>query len=170
MRKQVWAGLCVLAIFALAQTCQAGDAFVKGGLILRPSEDIDISDRYLISFGSDYPIAEYTALGFEIATAYYHFDFAEDDIHQVPLNGWVNVKGMMPLEGLRPFAKAGMGVLALLLFGELEDQTTDLGIHFTGGIEFGSMDGTAFVAELQWQKAFDDDRPYTVILLGGIKF
>jgi hypothetical protein len=172
MRKVLWAGLCIIAIFSFAhvKASYAGDAFVKGGIILRPSEDLDVSDRYLISFGSDYPIAEYVGLGFEIATAYYHFDFGEDDIHQVPLNGWVNVKATMPMEGLRPFAKAGMGVLGVLVFGEVEDQTSDVGIHFTGGIEFGALGGTGFIAELQWQKAFDEDRPYTVILMGGVKF
>jgi len=165
--------VCVvfLGLALMTGAAHAGDAYVKGGLILKPSEDIDLSDRYLIDFGSDYFVADFVGIGWEVATAYYSEDFGTETFHIVPLNVWGNVKIAPPTEGLRPFGKAGIGVLTTFVsFAGESDNESNLGFHFTGGLEIGAPGRVAFVVEFQGQKEFDDNREFTVILLAGIQF
>ena len=161
----------LLGLVLMIGTAQAGDAYVKGGLILEPAENLDISDRYLIDFGSDYFVSDFLGIGWEVGTAYYSEDFGGETLHVVPLNIWGNVKIAPPTEGLRPFGKAGIGVLTRLVsFGGDHEHESNLGFHFTGGLELGAPGRIAFVVELQGQKEFADNRDFTVILLAGIQF
>jgi len=167
-------GIVCAVFFGLALmtgAAHAGDAYIKGGLILKPTEDLDISDRYLIDFGSDYFVSDFVGIGWEVGSAYYSEDFGGETFHVVPLNAWGNVKIAPPLEGLRPFGKAGIGVLTTFAsFGGENDHQSNLGFHFTGGLELGAPGRVAFVVELQGQKEFADNREFTVILLAGIQF
>jgi len=172
MNKLFFFFLATVFLFSFAATSHAGDAFVQGGLIVRPS-DVDVSDRWLIDFGSDYGVApdRQVTLGFEIATAYYTEDFGNETLHIVPINGWANVKYKVPLNGFRPFGGGGLGLISTYIRDGGSDYGKDFGFHLVGGIELGSITGAGLVLQIQGQKAFSNsDLPFTWIFLGGIKF
>ncbi len=160
-----------LGFALLTGSAHAGDAYIKGGFILHPTENLDLSERYLIDFGSDYFVSDFVGLGWEVATAYYSEDFGGETFHVVPLNVWGNVKIAPPTEGIRPFGKAGLGLLTTFVsFGGENDNQSNLGFHFTGGLELGAPGRVAFVLELQGQKEFADNRDFTWIFLAGVQF
>lgn len=161
MRKLFWGIL--LLVFISTASSYAGDAYIKGGLIIRPTDSLSASDRYLIDFGSDYSVGYMAALGWEVATAYYSQDFAGDKLRTVPINAFFNFKIISPNEGLRPFGKIGFGALTTVVnFKSNTDTSTMAGFHIGGGLQFSH-----FVAELQGEKRFKGGSPFTIILLGG---
>jgi hypothetical protein len=161
MKKPV---LGFLVLVFLCGSAFAGDAFAKFGVIVKPTDDLGLSDRYLIDFGSDYRVAYMVSLGWEIGTAYYSQDFAGDQLRTVPINTFVNLKVSPPNEGVRPFGKIGFGAITNIVnFKSNTDTETKAAFHLTGGVEAGH-----FVAELQGIKRFKTGSEFTVVLLGGL--
>jgi hypothetical protein len=155
--------LGILLLVFLCATTFAGEAFVKGGLVIHPTEGLSTSDRWLIDFGSDYRVGYMVGLGWEIATAYYSQDFGGDTLRTAPINAFMNLKISSPTEGVRPFGKIGFGaVVSILNFQNNTSTSTSAGLHLSGGVEAGH-----FVAELAGIKRFKGNSPFQVVLLGG---
>ncbi|MEW6367155.1 MAG: hypothetical protein AB1714_21200 [Acidobacteriota bacterium] len=171
-----------VACLALALPVRAGDAFIVGGLQVHPSEDIDLSDRWMLSGGSDYRLSSTSPvrLGFEIQWAYYSFDTVPK-AHFAPFNLLLNVKYKGPGERVRPVAGFGGGLYSgWNWYDEQEgfdidnNWQRDFGIHLVFGADFGRPDGKGATVQAQAQKVFYgdevDDTPWQWLILGGFYF
>ena len=150
-------------------TAEAGDAFLRAGVIFHP-RDIGFEGRWRGAFGSDYAVNfdETLFIGFEVQTSVYRQDITDSDRTAtiVPLNGFVNVKYKSGNIGLRPYAGGGLGMLsqAFILSGG-NDWSSDFGFHVLGGVEFG-----AFNVELQIQRSFESGADTSYAVYGGFVF
>lgn len=162
----------VLFILFLQAYTHAGDAFFKGGIMLKPDGDIDFKHKWRLSFGSDYMKWDQIGAGFEIQLAYSSEDIVNETFYYIPLNVFVNVKYKTATEGIRAFGGGGIGMLSKLIFDGDSTWYKRIGIHAVGGAEFGSLEQTAFVVELQLIKPISGDEPKDteVLLLAGIKW
>ncbi len=160
-----------LAIF-IKSNAYAGDAFLKGGIMLKPDGDIDFKHKWRISFGSDYMNWDQLGIGFEVQMAYSTEDILDETFHYVPLNIFVNVKYKTATEGVRPFGGGGAGLLSTLIFDGGSDWLKRAGIHALGGVEFGSLEESAFVVEIQFIKPISGDLPKDteIHIYAGIKW
>ena len=160
----------LMCLFLPALSAQASDAFFKGGFMLKPS-DADLSDRWLLGFGSDYVIAEQFSLGFECQTAYYSDSSFHPTVHYVPLDLFANVKYKAPFGGARPFVGGGLGLISTFFNAGKSDYISDFGFHIVGGVEIGSEEGKALLLELQGEQNLSgNNAPFTIKFFGGIKF
>lgn len=161
----------LLLLCLLPLTVQASDGFFKAGFALKPS-DVDLSDRWLVAFGSDYMIAGQFSMGFELQTAYYSDNNFDPALHYVPLNLFANVKYKAPYGGVRPFVGGGLGLISTFFNAGKSDYISDFGFHLVGGVELGHEDGAAFLLELQGQQNLSSelDTPFVIIFFGGVKF
>lgn len=149
--------LLALYLIIPVRPAAAGDAFVKGGLILHPA-GIDIEGRWRAAFGSDYAanFAETLFVGFELQTSVYRQDVVGGPTATiVPANGFVNVKFKSSGLRTRPFGGGGLGLISRFQFLSGSNAwDKKLGFHLLGGAEIGRL-----VLELQLQKGFDSDVP-----------
>ena len=160
----------LLLFFLPALAAQASDGFFKAGFGLKPS-DADLSDRWLVAFGSDYVIGGQFCLGFELQTAYYSDSDFEPTLHYVPLNLFANVKYKAPFGGARPFVGGGMGLISTFFNAGDSDYVSDFGLPIVGGVELGSEDGKALLLELQGEQNLSaDNAPFKIVFFGGLKF
>lgn len=150
------AAMLTAVVLSPANPVFAGDAFVKGGVILHP-RDIGFEGRWRAAFGSDYAanFAETLFIGFELQTSVYRQDLAEGGPTAtiLPANGFVNVKYKSTGLRTRPFGGGGLGLISRFQFAS-GDTTWDrnFGFHLLGGVELGHL-----VLELQLQKGFDSE-------------
>ena len=172
MLKKASIVLMFALIFLLQNYANAGDAFFKGGIIVSPAKDISLKYRWRVSFGSDYMNWDQLGIGFEVHMAYSSETIDEDTFHYIPLNIFVNVKYKMAKEGVRPYGGGGIGMLSTMIFDGGSHWDKRAGIHFMGGAEFGSLEQTAFVAELQLVKPISGtgSKDLEVHLYAGIKW
>lgn len=171
IRKLSMASVVFLILFLHAYA-HAGDAFFKGGIMLRPDGDIDFKHKWRLSFGSDYMKWDQIGAGFEIHVAYSSEDIDDETFYYIPLNVFVNVKYKTATEGIRAFGGGGIGMLSQLNFNGDSEWFKRAGIHAMGGAEFGSLEQTAFVVELQLIKPISGNIPKDtqVCVFGGIKW
>jgi hypothetical protein len=159
-----------LGCLCLPAISQASDGFIKGGFIMHPS-DVDLSNRWLVAFGSDYVAADQFSIGFELQTAYYSDDSFEPTIRIVPLNLFANVKYKGPFGGVRPYVGGGLGLISTFFNAGDSDYVHDFGYHIMGGLELGREDGAALILEIQGQQKFSGDiNPFNIIFFGGVRF
>lgn len=150
------AAMLSLPALLAAKAGFAGDAFVKGGVVLHP-RDIGIEGRWRAAFGSDYAanFAETLFVGFEVQTSVYRQDLVAGGptATVLPANGFVNVKYKSTGLRTRPFGGGGLGLISRFQFVS-GDTTWDknFGFHLLGGVELGRL-----VLELQLQKGFDSE-------------
>jgi hypothetical protein len=143
-------------VFSWAKPAAAGDAFVKGGLLLHPT-DLGFEGRWRAAFGSDYSanFRETLFVGFELQTSVYRQDVNADGPTAtiVPANGFVNVKFKSSGLRTRPFGGGGLGLISRfqLLSGDTS-WDKNFGFHVLGGVEIGRL-----VLELQLQRGFDSE-------------
>jgi hypothetical protein len=143
------------AALGSAKPASAGDAFVKGGLILHPT-DLDFEGRWRAAFGSDYAanFSETLFVGFELQTSVYRQDVVDGSTATIlPASGFVNVKFKSAGLRTRPFGGGGLGLISQFQF--LSGNTSwnkNFGFHLLGGVEVGRL-----VLELQLQKGFDSE-------------
>jgi hypothetical protein len=76
---------------------------------------------------------------------------------------------------VRPYGGGGIGMLSTLIFDGGSTWNKQFGIHVMGGAEFGSLEETAFVAEIQLVKPLSGDWPNAnkdtqVHLYAGVKW
>jgi len=161
--KKIAIGVSILLVASLAY----GGGFLKGGIIVHPDVG-GISERWLISTGSDYYIGDMVALGLEIQTAYH----SSNNISSVPLNGFINLKVRPNLSGVKPVVGVGFGLMSNILWGDNVDLTfsKNTGMHLIGGLEFGMSHGPAFTVELQALRSFATGASFTYVILGGVRF
>jgi len=159
-------------IFLLQSYVEAGDAFLKGGILLSPDGDIAFKHKWRISFGSDYMNWDQLGIGFEVQMAYSSEEVLLEKLHYVPLNIFVNVKYKTATEGVRPYGGGGVGLMSTMIFDGGSNWNKRAGIHVMGGAEFGSLEETAFVAELQIVKPISGDGPKDteIHVYAGIKW
>jgi hypothetical protein len=151
--------------FSAAGPAAASDAFFKGGFVVRPSST-QLSDRWLLSFGSDYPInyEETLFVGFELQTAYYRERVGADTVQIVPGHGFINAKFKSAQPHVRPYGGGGLG--ALTFFGFLPGDTNwnrSFAFHLLGGVELGRLS-----VELQAARAFESGGRLRWSLLFGL--
>lgn len=159
-------------IFFLQSYAKAGDAFFKGGIILSPDGDVSFKHKWRISFGSDYMNWDQLGIGFEVHMAYSSETIETENFHYIPLNIFVNVKYKMAKEGIRPYGGGGVGMMSTIIFNGGSHWDKRAGIHLMGGAEFGSLEQTAFVAELQLVKPISGtgSKELEVHLYAGVKW
>lgn len=159
-----WVPLLLLS----AGAAEAGDAFLRGGIIFHP-RDIGLEGRWRADFGSDYPVnfTETVFVGFEIQTSVFRQDTSDGRTATViPGNGFVNVKWKSPSLDLRPYAGGGLGLISdFLLLSGANDWSTDFGFHLLGGIEIGRLS-----LELQFQRGFETGSENTWAGYAGFVF
>lgn len=175
MIKKIILLAVAIMLFTLQGSLKAGDAFLKGGLILRPDGDVDLKYKWRISFGSDYMQWDQLGIGFEIQMSYSSTDVQvgplKETIHTIPLNIFINVKYKTATESVRPFGGGGLGMLSAISFDGGSNWDKQFGIHLLGGVELGSLEGSAFVAELQLIKPLSgNNKDTSVAIFGGIKW
>lgn len=164
--------LSALALLVLAMAvvrpneCSAGDAFLRGGLILSPG-GIDSAARWRLAFGSDYPVNfdETLFAGFEGQLSAYRQDVVGVDRTATffPANAFVNVKYKSGGLGVRPYGGGGIGLVgSFLLLSGGNDWSRDLGFHVLGGVELGRLG-----LELQLQRAFASGADTTFTAYAG---
>lgn len=154
----------VVLIAALSPPAIAGDAFFKGALQFNPSE-AHISDRWLLSFGSDFPLnlSETAFLGFDLQAAWYRVPIGGASANVVPLNGFINAKFKAPTFGARPYAGGGLGTVTFLTFVEgSTDWNRKAGLHLLGGLELGSAS-----IEFHALRILESDTEFTYWVLFG---
>jgi hypothetical protein len=142
-------------LLVLAGPAAAGDAFLRGGIILQP-RDIGIEGRWRLSFGSDYAVnfEETLFAGFELQTSAFRQDIEGTTTSAtiVPGNGFINVKFKSPNLGVRPYGGGGIGLLSTFFFvSDDSEWVRDFGFHLLGGIEMGR-----FSVELELARAFEE--------------
>lgn len=156
----------LLTVFLLAAgPAAAGDAFFKGGFIVRPG-GTDLSDRWLFSFGSDYPINydETLFVGFELETAYYREPLGVDTVQVVPAHGFLNAKFKGGQRDVRPYAGAGFGALTFFTFLPGDNSwERDFAFHLLGGVELGRL-----VIELSAARSFESGDEFRWAILFGV--
>jgi len=165
--------LIIPLLFFWSLPASAGDAFLKGGIQLRPS-DVGVSDRWFLAAGADWGIERLTYFGFELQSAFY----SDPPLNKsgtrvtVPINGFINFKLKSPAGGARPFAGAGVGLISTYFHDAVEtDYTADFGYHLMGGLEMGSLEGKALLLELEAQQNLSaDDKSLNLILFIGLRF
>jgi len=163
--------MCIGLFFMLQGYSKAGDAFLKGGLFLRPDGDVDLKYKWRISFGSDYMQWDQLGIGFEIQMSYSSTDILGETIHTIPLNIFINIKYKTATESVRPFGGGGLGMISAMSFDGGSSWDKEFGMHLLGGVELGSLEGSAFVAELQLIKPLSGDNKDTIVaVFGGIKW
>jgi hypothetical protein len=172
MIKKVLLMMGLIGVIFMQQYSYAGDAFLKGGIMLKPDGDIDFKHKWRISFGSDYMNWDQLGVGFEVQMAYSSEDISDETYHYIPLNIFINVKYKTATEGVRPFGGGGVGLLSTLAFDGGSNWFKRAGIHAVGGVEFGSLEESAFVIELQLIKPISGDEPKDteVHFYAGIKW
>lgn len=161
--------LLVAGLLLAGATAEAGDAFLRAGIIFHPT-DLGFEGRWRGAFGSDYAVNfdETLYVGFEVQSSVYRQDITGSDLTATitPLNGFVNVKFKSGNIGVRPYAGGGLGMLSeLFLLSGSNDWTTDFGFHVLGGVELG-----AFNVELQIQRAFESGSDTSYAVYGGFVF
>jgi len=156
---------------SVLSSAQASDGFFKAGFALEPSE-VDLADRWLVAFGSDYVMGGQVSLGYEVQTAYYQDDLGTTTLRYIPLNAYANVKYKAPFEPLRAFGGGGLGLISTFFNAEDEsDYINSFGFHLVGGIELGSIEGKALILELQGQQTLGEgEDEFLWIFLAGIRF
>ena len=155
-----WLAFSLLA----ARPVAAGDAFFKGGFMFHPA-GTDLSDRWLLSFGSDYPLNydETFFLGFELETAYYREPVGGATVQVVPGHGFLNAKFKGGTRDVRPYAGAGFGAFTFFVF--LPDDNRwdrDFAFHLLGGVELGRV-----AVELSATRSFESGEEFRWVLLFG---
>ena len=159
----------VLAVFLVAlgsTSVDAGDAFLRGGVIFQP-RDIGFEGRWRAAFGSDYAVnfGETIYVGFELQTSVYRQDVLDSPRTATlfPANGFVNVKYKSGNIGVRPYGGGGLGLISTfrLLSGN-NDWESEMGFHVMGGIEL-----SRFSVELQLQRPFASDSEMTYAVYAG---
>ena len=151
-------------------SAHASEPFFKGGFILHPSDN-DLSDRWLVAFGSDYVIAHQFSLGVEVQTAYYQTKLTSTTLRYVPLNVFANVKYKGPFGGVRPYVGGGLGLISTFFNAGDSEYIHDFGYHLMGGVELGHLEGAAFVVEMGAYQAFSaDSNPFIITFLAGVRF
>jgi len=163
--------LPALALFGLvvaASGAEAGDAFLRGGIIFHPT-DIGLEGRWRANFGSDYAVnfTETVFVGFELQTSVYRQDtMGGNTATLVPANGFVNVKVKSSSLGVRPYGGGGLGLITdFVLLSGANDWNTEFGFHLLGGIELGHLS-----LELQFQRGFDSESSSTWAAYAGVVF
>jgi hypothetical protein len=164
-----------------AVDARAGDAYIKGGFQFKPSKDIPLKDRWLISGGSDYQLKENSPvfLGFEIQFAKYTLGEAPFQWSAAPFNVIGNVKYKGPFEKVRPVAGGGVGMYSRWIWGSTGGFSMDrnwsgrTGVHGVVGFEYGETTKSGLTVELQIQRIFmglqpADETQY--LLLAGFFF
>ena len=172
MQKKLSILMMFALLFLLQNYVDAGDAFLKGGLVVSPSKDIPFKDKWRLSFGSDYMQWDQLGIGFELQMAYSSEKILNETFHYVPLNIFVNVKYKTATAPVRPYGGGGVGMLSTLVFDGGSTWNKQAGIHVMGGAEFGSLEETAFVAELQIVKPVSGSgsKATQIHLYAGIKW
>jgi hypothetical protein len=158
--------LCLLVAVALvaSQPAFAGDAFLKGSIMFHP-RDAHISDRWLLSFGSDYPLnlSETGFLGFELRTALYQQNLGPSSLYVVPAQAFINGKFKAPTFGIRPYVGGGVGMVSFVNIFEGESSwNREAAVQFIGGVELG-----AATLELQAMRPMEDGADYAYFVLFG---
>ena len=114
---------------------------LKGALTFHPS-DADFTERWFVSFGSDYPlnIVETQYIGFEIQTALYTESLGSIRRYTWPLHGFLTAKYKFPTASYRPFVGAGVGLASFsTFFNGSRDWTPRAALKLTGGVELASV-------------------------------
>jgi hypothetical protein len=131
-----------LALSGAGSALLAGDAFLKGGVVVEP-RDVGFEGRWRVSFGSDYAVNfhETVFVGFELLGSVYRQDVVGGGTATiVPGNGFVNVKYKSSSLGARPFGGGGLGLVGDLRFVSSETQwNKNFGFHLMGGVELGRL-------------------------------
>jgi hypothetical protein len=147
---------------------EAGDAFLRGGLIFHP-RDLGLEGRWRANFGSDYAVnfTETIFVGFELQTSVFRQDTTGGGTATVvPANGFVNVKWKSPSLGLRPYGGGGLGLISdFVFFSGATDWESDFGFHLLGGVELGRLS-----LELQYQRGFESGSGSTWAGYAGFVF
>ena len=168
IRRSSLAGLLLFGLILSGGAAEAGDAFLRGGLIFHPT-DLSLEGRWRANFGSDYAVnfTETIFVGFEIQTSVYRRDtFDGRTATVIPGNGFVNVKVKSGSLGARPYGGGGIGILSsFVLLSGANDWDQELGYHFLGGVELGRLS-----VELQFQRGFDSGSTSTWAAYAGFVF
>ncbi len=163
-RASILTLLFVATALATSTPAFAGDAFLKGSIMFQP-RDAHISDRWLLSFGSDYPLnlSETGFLGFELATAFYREPLGNSSLYVVPAHGFINGKFKAPTFGIRPYVGGGLGMVSFVsIFEGKSSWDQEAAMHFIGGIELG-----AATLEFQAMRILVTDADYSYFVLFG---
>ena len=162
----------IVAFLGISPVCFS-DSFLKLGIEVHPADD-ELTDRWLLSAGHDFHTAPSFYLGFEFAGGFYTDKIGPEESRQIaPINAFFNLKYKASNGGVRPFAGAGLGLMSEIHSqGIRHEYTTDLGLHFLGGLEFGAASGNAFLLELQAQKNLSTEGSSDLAWFGffGLRF
>jgi hypothetical protein len=153
-------------LISAATPAFAGDAFFKGGFIVHPRQT-DLADRWLIAFGTDYPVdlSETIYAGVDLQTGLYRESGLDGSVTVLPAHGYINAKYKAPTSGARPYAGVGIGVLSFFTFtGDETFWDRDGAFHLLGGVEVGGL-----TLELQAGRRFaGGDRMSYLALIGFV--
>lgn len=141
------------------------DTSVKGAIIVSPSE-VDISNRWFVSFALDSPLNlnETFFWGIEIQSAFYSVTAGNETATVVPLNGFLNIKAKSDKFNARPYAGFGFGMATFFATeGENTTWNRQLGLHFLGGVELGS-----FAVEFMAQRRLESGARFNYSILFGL--
>ena len=169
-RSMVIALAMLVSLAALPADAQAGDAFLKLGMILHPDVG-DIGDRWFVSAGSDWGFHPQGFWGLEFQGAYRSESEEDFKVTTVPANVFLNFKWKSEAQAVRPYAGGGAGLISSYVktedFGDSEHEwVKDAGMQFMGGVEFNRK----FAVELLGQRAFEEGAEFYWSVLAGIRW
>lgn len=113
MSKQwrVALGLLALAVLVLPTSALAGDAYIKGGVVLGGNNGA-FTNRWFISTGTDWGVSDSAYLGLEFQGAFRSNNTVGNAVvDSVPANLFLNGKWKSNTDDVRPYA--GLGFRAL---------------------------------------------------------
>jgi len=167
------AGIAAL-VLVVAPRAYAGDAFIVGGLQVHPTENIDASNRWLLSGGSDYHLSADSPIlaGFEIQFAKY----SEGDFSVAPFNLIANGKYKGPGDKIRPVIGGGGGLYSAWNWGKVggfdidRNWTKKGGVHGVFGVDIGEKNRHGLSVQVQVQHVFDSEVDTSWVVMGGLYF
>ncbi len=170
-RWRVALGLVALAVLVLPTSALAGDAYIKGGIVLGGNNGA-FTNRWFISTGTDWGVTDSAYLGLEFQGAFRsNSTVGNSVVDSVPANLFLNGKWKSNTDDVRPYAGLGFGMVSTYVRSTVNGATTtqyvkDGAFQLMGGVELNQR----WVLELLGQHVFQDGAGWRWSFLGGIRF
>ena len=167
--RQLLAFFVVLMV--LPGTVYAGDAFLKLGLNIH-SGGGGFTDRWFVSAGTDWGVADMAYLGLEFQGAYRsNTVVGAAVVDTVPANIFLNGKWKSSSRGVRPYAGLGLGMVSAYVKTEILGQTfttyeKDAAFQLMAGVELHRK----WILELLGQHVFRDNADFRWSIAGGFRW
>ncbi len=160
-----------VVLMVIPGTVYAGDAFLKLGLNIS-SDGGGFTDRWFVSVGTDWGVADMAYLGLEFQGAYRsNAVVGAAVVDTVPANIFLNGKWKSSSYGVRPYAGLGLGMVSAYVKTEIQGQTftayeKDGAFQLMAGVEFHRK----WILELVGQRVFRDNADFRWAIAGGFRW